>query len=432
MGRSRALLLLLLSLLAAAALSVSACGGGDDGESATTTDVPPATTGASPATTEEPPATTEEPPATTEEPKEPVVLGFVGPLSEPGDVRSGTSMLEVAELWVADVNAQGGIDGHPVELAVEDDQGQPEVGTSALTRVITEKKAAAVVGLWHSSVTLAEMEVARRYNVPILANYSWADEVTQKGYEQVFRIGPYNSLISALMVPFLRDQGYTKVAVLAEDTDYGIGFAKALEEAAAGEPAIDVVQFQAQTADLTPELSKLASDPPDATIVASVYAASNLVFNQAKEVGLDTQIIAGWDWPTLPDFWETVGENGVGVIYPTFFDRTGLELTAEGERFRTLHDDATGGEPAIFNYFLWDCMNAVKWAIEQSGSTDPAELVKTLPGADFEGTTGQITFANEPGTVHFNQWEAIAEFFKQMTEVGQTDEQATLVYTSRQ
>jgi branched-chain amino acid transport system substrate-binding protein len=362
---------------------------------------------------------------------EPIVIGFISPLSEPGDFRSGRDNLRAARVWVKYVNDHGGILGRPVKLEIGDDKGAPETGASEARRLITQKKVIALVGMWNSSTTLAQMEIAKRYNVPIFSHYSWSDDITKKGYDQVFRVGPYNSEIAELFVPYLRHKRYKRVAVLAEDTDYGIGFARSLAKATKGKPKVDIVQFQAQTKDLTPELSKLASRPPDAIIIASAYEAENLSIKQAREVGLKSDIIAGWDYPTLPGFWDVVGEAGVGVVYPTFYAAGKLPLTRTGKTLGNVFKKATGRVAVIYHYLLWDALNAIKWAIEKTKSTSPGDLVKVLPSANYEGTTGRITFTNKRGTVLFHQWEGHVQFFKQLTKRGQTDAQAKVVFAAR-
>ncbi|MFN8201248.1 MAG: ABC transporter substrate-binding protein [Solirubrobacteraceae bacterium] len=359
--------------------------------------------------------------------KDPVTFALVTPLSEPGDYRSGELIQKVGELWTKQTNAAGGVDGHKVNLKVYDDQGKPAVGASDVERAITQDKASGIFGVWHSSVTVAQMNVVHRYNVPLFAFYSWADQVTGDNLPQVFRIGPYNSQIAANFAPFIKQQGYKKVAVLAEDTDYGIGFAEALKKAVGTEATIDVTQFPAQSEDVTAQLSKIKTQNPDAVIIATVYAASNLAVRQAKEVGLDAQLIAGWDYPTSADFWKTVGKAGVDIIYPTFYDKS-LALTPTGQDFAKAYEAAYGSNPVIMQYFLWDTLNAQKTAIEKAKSTDPAELVKTLPSIEFEGTTGKITFANEKGTPAFNQWMGVKQFFMQLTAEGQSGEDATLLF----
>jgi len=358
-----------------------------------------------------------------------ITLGLVSPLSEPGDARSGQAIKKTADLWVKMINDAGGIRGRMVKLAVYDDQGKVEVGASAMERAITEAKSSAILGVWSSSVTIAQMEVAKGYNVPLLAFYSWSDEITQKNYPQVFRIGPYNSQIAAQMVPFVKQRGYKKVVVLAEDTAYGLGFAKAFQEAIKALPnvSLDVVQFQAQTQDLTAHMSKVAASKPDAVIVQTVFAATNLSIKQGREVGLKADIVTGWDWPLLPDFWSTVGEAGVGVIYPTFSDPS-MSVTATGKTFINAYKAAYGSEPAIFQYYLWDDFNAVKAAIEATGSSEPAKLVEALPNVKFEGTIGPVFFRNEAGTVNFHQWDKFAMFFKRLNKVGDGESHAELLY----
>lgn len=361
-----------------------------------------------------------------------IVLGLVSPLSEPGDARSGEAIKKTADLWVKMANDAGGIIGRPVKLAVYDDQGKVEVGVSAMERAITEANASAILGVWSSSVTIGQMEVAKGYNVPLLAFYSWSDEVTSKNYPQVFRIGPYNSQIAAQMVPFVKERGYKKVVVLAEDTAYGLGFAKAFQDAAKAVPglALEVVQFQAQTQDLTAHMSKVAASQPDAVIVQTVFAATNLSIKQGREVGLKADIITGWDWPLLPDFWPTVGEAGAGVIYPTFSDPS-MTVTSTGKAFIDAYKAAYGAEPAVFQYYLWDNFNAVKAAIEATKSSEPAKLVEALPDVKFEGTIGPVFFRNEAGTVNFHQWDKFAMFFKRLNKVGDGEAQAELVYVAK-
>ncbi len=361
----------------------------------------------------------------------PITLGLVTPLSEPGDARSGQAIRQTAELWVKTINAAGGIKGRQVELAVYDDAGKVEVGAQGVERAITEKKASAILGMWSSSVVLAQIEVAKRYNVPLMNFYSWSDDITAKNYPQVFRIGPYNSKIAEQTAQFVKARGYKKVVMLAEDTAYGLGFGKSFVESAKRVANLDVetVKFQAQTQDLSAVMSKVAASSPDVVIVQTVFAATNLSIKQGREVGLKADIVAGWDWPLLPDFWPSVGAAGKGVIYPTFNDPS-LTMTGQGKAFVSGYKTAYGSDPAIFQYYLWDDFNAVKAAIEKAGTAEPSKLVETMPGVTFEGTIGPVAFKKQAGTVEFNQWDDFAMFFKQLNAEKDADAQSKLLFSS--
>jgi branched-chain amino acid transport system substrate-binding protein len=357
-----------------------------------------------------------------------ITLALVTPLSAPGDYESGQLVQKTAEMWVKQVNDAGGIDGRTVKLKVYDDQGKPEVGSSAVGRAISQDGASAIVGVWHSAVTLAEMEVVKRYNVPMIAFYSWTDEITGKNYDQVFRIGPYNKRIGQSFAPFIEEMGYKTVTVLAEDTPTGVGMGEALKDEAE-DFSVDIVPFQAQAQDVTPELAKIASQDPDMLLINSVYPARNLAINQAKEVGVKAPIVTGWDWPVLDDYWKTVKENGVGVTYPVFFDES-LKLTDTGTKFKEDYNRAEGADPVVFQYYLVDSLNAVKEAVTNADTSDPAKLVEELPNVNFEGTFGPIEFERKPGTTEFNQAAGLQVFFKQMTEVGESGDDAKLVFNA--
>jgi branched-chain amino acid transport system substrate-binding protein len=95
--------------------------------------------------------------------QEPVYLGALLPLSEPGAPQAGQLILRGIELGAEYVNTVmgGSVDGRPVEIVVEDDKGTPEVGASGYRRLVQEKGVIGVTGGYHSSVVLATIEVAK-------------------------------------------------------------------------------------------------------------------------------------------------------------------------------------------------------------------------------------------------------------------------------
>ena len=72
-----------------------------------------------------------------------VKLGVQGAHS--GDLASyGVPSLNAVKIVVDDINARGGILGEAVEVIAQDDQCKPEMGTSAATKLISDKVAAVV------------------------------------------------------------------------------------------------------------------------------------------------------------------------------------------------------------------------------------------------------------------------------------------------
>ncbi len=160
--------------------------------------------------------------------KDVIKIGLITPLSQPGDYKSGQVNVQAAELAVAELNAKGGVLGKKIELVKADDEGKPAVGVTALKRMLSSGDVSATVGHWHSSVSVAQTKISNKMGVPMLLHYSWDDALTAGHSEYVWRVGPFNSEIAALMVPFLVKQGFKTIGVMFETTAFGTGFGEAL------------------------------------------------------------------------------------------------------------------------------------------------------------------------------------------------------------
>ncbi|UCF94338.1 MAG: ABC transporter substrate-binding protein, partial [Desulfobacterales bacterium] len=117
-----------------------------------------------------------------------IKIGVVAPLSPPGGVETGQAIVDGAKIAAEEINQAGGLMGKEVELVIGDTAGLPEKGTAVMERLITRDKVIAVGGEGHSSVAMAEIEVAHRYGIPLVISEAWADAITGKGYPEVFRV----------------------------------------------------------------------------------------------------------------------------------------------------------------------------------------------------------------------------------------------------
>jgi branched-chain amino acid transport system substrate-binding protein len=360
-----------------------------------------------------------------------IKIGLITPLSAPGDYKSGEINVKTAELAVDELNAKGGILGKKVALVKADDEGKPAVGVVAMKRMIASQKVSAIVGLWHSSVAVAQAKVASSMHVPIMLHYSWTDTLTESHSDYVYRVGPFNSEIARLLLPYLTKSGFKTVAAMYETTAFGTGFANALAKYAEAKGLkVYKVAYPAEATDLKPQLLDLKgkNPKPDILIVAAVYQATNLIPKQAFEIGLAPQcsILASWDWPTYPDFWEIMGKKGVGMTYATF-ESAKLKLSPLGEHFKNAFKTKYGYTPPVFAYFLYDECMILANTMERIKSSDPEKIAKALKDTKFEGTTGLITFERKKGAI-WNQWMGHQLFVKKMTAYKQSGDQAEVIY----
>jgi branched-chain amino acid transport system substrate-binding protein len=244
-------------------------------------------------------------------------------------------------------------------------------------------------------------------------------------------VGPFNSEIAALMVPYIVKSGFKTIAIMHETTAFGTPFAESLMKMAEAKGIkVYKVAYPAEATDLKPQLLELkAKNPqPELLVIAAVYQAMNLIPKQAYEIGLAPKmgLLACWDWPTYPDFWEVMGDKGVGMTYATF-ESNKLKLSPLGESFKKAFKDKYKYEPPVFAYFLYDGALIIGEAIKKANSADPKKINEALAGTKFAGTTGEIVFERKEGAV-YNQWTGHQLFIKKMTAVKQKGEDAQVIY----
>jgi branched-chain amino acid transport system substrate-binding protein len=361
--------------------------------------------------------------------EEVIKFGIATPLTA-GDYKSGQINVQTAELFIEQINSKGGLLGKKVVLVKADDEGKPAVGVTAMQRLAKEK-VSAIVGVWHSSVVMAQARVIEQMKVPMILHYTWADELTAGHSPYIYRVGPFNSQIAELMVPYFEKAGFKTVAVLHETTAFGTGFTDALQKRAEAK-GIKVYRtgIPAEATDLKPQLLEFkGKNPmPDLLVLAVNYQPTNLAPKQAAEVDLfpKTEILCAWDWPTYPDFWEVVGEKGVGVTYATF-ESEKLKLSPLGENFKKTFTEKYKYAPPIFSYFLYDGMMMVAETIKKINSADPQKIAEALKDITFDGTTGVVSFERKEGPV-WNQWMGHQLFIKKLTEYKQKGEDAAVVF----
>ena len=364
--------------------------------------------------------------------QEPIAIGVSIAQSPPGSVVQGTQVKDGMEIMKDMINAKGGVLGRKITLVYEDNQGVPEKGRAATEKLITKDKVVAVTGGHQSSVCLAEIEVAHRYETPYVNTNCWSDDVRKKGYAEVFNPSNYNTRVSTAMAETIAAMKVKRVVAFAENPDYGIGQAKLMaefiKEKAPG------VQFKYETLDragkdFTPAVLALRADPPDMVVNVMLPPAAYILMNQLYEQGVapsaKTWSYDGAGIADYPDFWQNVKEAGkymvsFGLYHPLMpMPKIGKDVAAE-------YTKRTKNEPNRLIFQAADSLLLIVDAIKQAKSADPKAITKALQSMKYEGVRGAFQFSHEPG-YKFQQWVEIPYVNYQLTEVNQPVSKSNLI-----
>lgn len=367
-----------------------------------------------------------------------IKIGLVTALSPPGSVESGKSLLAGAEIAVREINDTGGVLGKKVKLVVGDTAGLPEKGNAVMERLITHDKVVAVGGELHSSVGMAEIEVAHRTGIPIVLSETWADGLTAKQYPEVFRLTVSNSLIYTKAAIWMKDAGFKHVAVIGENSDWGLGVIQVFKDNL-DKAGIKVTTFSAERSvtDFTPQLLQLKrmKPPVDFLVDGFTGAGELLMIKQAYELGFaptaKTALLgAGMD-VMLPEFWETCGEAGRYVLANPA-GLPGLPKTAISDRFNKTFKAEQGRLPDVLALEGYDTVMVIAEAIKASQSTESSKIIAALEDLVWEGTRGVINFTTQktPDWA-YHMWMDVPVFIIQFTEVNQDPSKAPILWPDK-
>src|ERR1700688_2850336 len=192
--------------------------------------------------------------------------------------------------------------GAKIELDEADHQGNPQVGQQQTVRLITQDHVAAMLGSYHSSVTLVATAVAERQGIPFLVADSVAANITGRGFQWTFRTTPFAPDFAKAYSEFLTElkksgRKIEPIAIVNENTDYGSSVSASVLEAAktANINVAAHIAYSANSPDVSAQVLQLKSANPAAVIFISYSADTILYFKTMKNLDYLPPIIIGDD-----------------------------------------------------------------------------------------------------------------------------------------
>jgi branched-chain amino acid transport system substrate-binding protein len=369
-------------------------------------------------------------PAAAQPKGKPVKIGVLSPYSPPGDPAAGKRIRWGAELGVKYVNEEMGgvLNGRPVEIVVEDDAGTPADGIAGFRKLVQKDGVVAVLGQYHSSVCLAVNKVSQDLEVPLFSTGASSPAITESKNPYIFSIMSLTPDRAKFWIDFAKAMGLKKLGVVAEDTDYGTGFETAVKNAAK-DAGLDVksIIFPRTITDMTPMLLETKAWTPDLVINLGVGPPAYLMVKQANDIGLfpKTKMLASFDWPIRPEYWDAVGANGVYILYTAYY-KPGMLMTKLGDWVIPKYKQLYNEDPTFYALNAYGQVLVIAQALNLAKSDNPKDLQKALVSGKFMDWSGEVKF-EEPAGV---KWHNVSppHLILQQTEVKQDFTKSKLVW----
>ncbi|HVQ35232.1 MAG TPA: ABC transporter substrate-binding protein [Candidatus Bathyarchaeia archaeon] len=325
----------------------------------------------------------------------PILVGHFGSMTG-SEATFGQSTDNGIRLAVKEQNAAGGVKGRMIEIKTYDDQGKSQEAGTAVTRLITDDKVAAVLGEVASSLSLAGGRVAQQYGVPMISPSSTNPQVTQIG-DKIFRVcflDPFQGWVEA---KFARETLKANTAAILYDQAqaYSKGLAQYFKEAFVqmGGTITTEQAFTGGDQDFSAQLTTIRQTNPDVILVPGYYTDAGNVAIQVRKLGIKAPLLGGDGWDSTQ-----LAAIGKDAIEGSYFSNhySFQEKRPEVENFVSKYEAAHGQKPDGLAALGYDAARLLFDAMGRAPSLDGTALAKAIAETkDFPGVTGKITIDAE-------------------------------------
>jgi branched-chain amino acid transport system substrate-binding protein len=333
--------------------------------------------------------------------QKPIKVGFPMILSGPGAL-FGEPALKGAQMFVDEINGQGGVLGRKLELAPRDTKGNADEAVRVSRELILKENVDFLVGTLTSAEGPAVSVVAKENKIVFIAPIPKTDQLTaaDKLHPYVFRVASTTTIEGRSAADIVAKWPVKRVGTISPDYAYGQDVTKAfVEHLKKIKPGVEIVDQQwpkLGEADYTPFINAQLAKKPDA-VFSSLWGGHFVTFvKQAKPLGYFDALkhnFIGVGEAASPESTKAMGaEYPVGIwgnSYDAFYwdgaPGAHREYTARLSKY--LKDEYPSSW-AIQGYIG---MQFLTEAIKKAGSIDSDKVSKALLGLSVETPTGKLT-----------------------------------------
>ncbi len=328
--------------------------------------------------------------------KEPYKIGAVF------SITGGASLLgepekKTAEMIRDEINKQGGIDGHPLELVMYDDETDPTKCNLAVKKLNKKDEVPVIIGPSTSGTSLAVVGVAEEAQVPLIscaASYKIVTPV--ETHKWIFKVAGSDSHVVGKMFDYMKSKNVKKIGIMTVSDGFGASGREELLRLAP-ENGITIVadeRYGPQDTDLSAQLTKIRSAQPDAIVNWSTGPTQVLAVKNWRDLGMDAiPLYQSHGFGNLKNI-ELAGKAAEGVILPLARVNIGNLLPDDHPQKKVIMEYTKSYEErykepvSSFGGHAWDSMYLAISALKAVGP-DPAKIRDHIENTkDFVGQHG--------------------------------------------
>ena len=326
-------------------------------------------------------------------------IGLIAPITGSIPV-VGESSVSAAHLAVDQINDAGGLpvagEKYKVVLLIVDNEDKAEIASSETLKLLNQSEVVAIVGPQASRNAIPASVVAERAQIPMISPWSTNPQTTL-GKKWVFRAAFVDSFQARSLASFVSEQLDAKSAAVlfdiasAYNRDLAIIFRSDFQYLGG-----EVVAFESYTADvpgIAQQLRRIKESGAEVLFLPNYYLEVPEQVRQARDAGIDAQIIGSDTWGTIPEPDRHVLN---GAYFTTLFAPGPIDPIAQ--QFIANYREAFGKEPDDVAALTFDSFGLLFQAARNQGKVDSAALREGLASIQsYNGVTGSFKYNGVSG-----------------------------------
>jgi ABC-type branched-subunit amino acid transport system substrate-binding protein len=323
---------------------------------------------------------------------------FVAAIIESGPFKvTDAQNLAGVQYAVSQINAAGGVAGHPIKLDVIDTELNAAATKRKVTDEVLNNNAKIIIGASGSDVLKALVAVGQQYQVPVIAFAGEADDMTGAKFQPaLFRVAASTTMHAAAIVYGMKKDypNVKKVFLLNQDYGFGheseAGFKSALQRLDPNVEIVGDVFHPRGAADFTPYLQQIQASGAEFVLTSDWGADLIKLLNQSNSFGLKPRI--GGTFVADPEILKGVGNGAIGDIGADVYQPT-IQSPANHSFVAGFHKaNADGATPwttaSVGKSYI--ATELAAYAINKAGSTDFNKIESALEGLHYASISGPL------------------------------------------
>jgi branched-chain amino acid transport system substrate-binding protein len=297
------------------------------------------------------------------------LLDLTGPASNLGVPEENTVVMMVDQ-----INEEGGINGHPLEVIVYDTEGDAVEGVLLATRLIEQDEVLAIIGPTRSGTSLEIIDTITTAEIPLVSCAANIGIVTPVGERYwIFKTPQTDREAVTEIYTYLQSANISNIALITDTSSFGAGGRDILKANAAdyGLTVVDDQVFANDDPSMQSQLTHIGGTDAEAVVCWTTDKDAATVALDMQTLQMEIPLYCSHGIANM-DFIDAAGDAANGVVFPAGKLLIIDDIPADDPQKEVLtqyRDDyeALYGEGTIntFGGHAWDALQMVVMALEE-------------------------------------------------------------------